>query len=92
VIDQDERAEGFKLLARQAWQSYQSKIPVERIAIKLPPFKDIDKVVLDRILNPTNGLPPEAQAVLRTKLGIDGEKSATNSVTPQTAPTDKKVP
>jgi hypothetical protein len=92
VIDQDERAEGLKLLARQAWQSYQSKIPVERTAIKLPPFKDIDQVVLERILNPTNGLPPEAQAILRTKLGIAGDKKEPAGGTNQIENTDKKVP
>ncbi|HXT12969.1 MAG TPA: hypothetical protein VN873_15515 [Candidatus Angelobacter sp.] len=71
ALDQDDRFTGLKLLAKKAYDSYQSKIPAERMAaIGLPPFKDIDNSVLDRLLNPTNGLPADAQAVIRTKLRI----------------------
>jgi hypothetical protein len=94
VIDEDDRSAGLMLLAKQAWQAYQAKIPAERMsAIGLPPFKDMQQTILRRLLNPTNGLPPEAQAVLRTKLNLPAEK------TPPAAPAehpaaaqDKKAP
>jgi hypothetical protein len=94
VIDQDDRAEGLRLLARQAWQSYQSKIPAERMAaIGLQPFKDIDMDIRNRLLNPTNGLPPEPQAILRTKLGMAGPvKTSDTNATNQTDIGEKKLP
>jgi hypothetical protein len=54
-------------------------------AIGLPPFGDIDRSILGRLLNPTNGLPPEAQAVLRTKLNLPAEKSAGTNAVPTEA-------
>jgi len=94
VIDLDEHAEGLRLLARQAWQNYQSKIPAERIiAIGLRPFKNIDMDVRDRLLNPTNGLPNELQAILRTKLGLAGQTNAVpDASTNQPATVDKNTP
>ena len=94
VVDQDDRAEGLRLLARQAWQSYQSKIPAERMrAIGLRPFKNIDTDVQSRLLNPTNGLPNELQAILRTKLGLAGATNAVpETITNQTGTVDKKTP
>jgi hypothetical protein len=87
VFDQDDRADGLKRLALQAWKSYQSKIPAERMsAIGLPPFTDIDRTILRRLLNPTNGLPPEAQAVLRTKLNLPAEKPAITNAVPTELP------
>ena len=75
VFDQDDRAEGFKRLAQMAWQSYQNKIPdARKSATGLRPFRDIDYTVRERLLNPTNGLPPEAQAIIRTKLNLPANK------------------
>ena len=84
TIDEDERAAGFKLLARQVWNAYMNQIPKERIkAIGLSPLEDIDREMLNRLLDPENGVSPEERAVLRTKLGLDREKagpaSSTNS-------------
>jgi hypothetical protein len=94
VSDQDDHSEGLKLLAFQAWQSYQSKIPAERrAAIGLQPFKVYENDVLQRLLNPTNGLPPEPAAILRTKLGMTGPvKTSDTNATNQTGTVDKKLP
>ena len=74
IVDEDDRAAGLKNLARKAWQTYQTKIPTERqSAIGLPPFAEIDRDVRTRMLNPENGLPPEARARLRTKLQLPAE-------------------
>jgi hypothetical protein len=94
IIDEDERAEGLMHLARQAWQGYMNKIPADRIAaIGLPPFKGMQQTVLDRLLNPANGLPPEAEAVLRTKLNLPKEKTPPTAPAEQSAAAqDKKAP
>jgi hypothetical protein len=78
----EERYAGFRLMARQLWQTYMSKIPKERIAaIGLPPLEDIDREVRDRLLDPQRGLPPEVRAVLRSKLGL-GKETAVPPVSP----------
>jgi hypothetical protein len=78
IIDQDERAAGLKHLARQAWEVYQKKVPADRMsAIGLPPFEEVNRDVLNRMLDPENGLPPEARAILRTKLNLPAEKAVT---------------
>ena len=77
ILDEDDRAAGYRNLARKIWDVYQTKITGTREqAIGLPPFADIDRDIRDRILDPANGLPAEARAILRTKLGLPAEKPA----------------
>jgi hypothetical protein len=94
AIDQDDRGAGLRMLAQKAYQKFMSNVPAERIsAIGLPPFKDLDLSVRNRLLNPTNGLPPEAAAVIRTKFNIPEEK--TPPIVPQeqsAAPQGNKAP
>ncbi|HWD93225.1 MAG TPA: hypothetical protein VG938_12850 [Verrucomicrobiae bacterium] len=93
VIDQDERAEGLRRLAQKAWDSYESKLPTaRRDPLRVPPIREISRDVLNRLLNPTNGLPSEAQAVLRTKLNLPATGTApvggTNQVEMETRGTN----
>ncbi|HYV28854.1 MAG TPA: hypothetical protein VFA77_15060, partial [Candidatus Eisenbacteria bacterium] len=54
----------------------------ERIeAIGLRPLADINREVLNRLLDPEHGVPPEERAVLRTKLNLEEEKAAPSSPT-----------
>ena len=94
VIDEDDRADGLMRLARQAWQHYQDKIPEDRRpSVGLAPFKDIQQTVLNRLLNSTNGIPPEAKAILRQKLNLPPEKTPPTAPTEQSAAAqDKKAP
>jgi hypothetical protein len=85
VFDQDERGEGLRVLAQKAWEKYMSGVPAERVSALAISFKDVDVTVRGRLLNPTNGLPPEAAAILRTKLNIPAEK------TPPTAPQEQSA-
>ncbi len=76
---EDERALGFKLLAKKVWETYQSKVVTtasrnERVS--LPPLLDLDRIVRDRILDPEHGAPFEERAVLRTILGLEPESAA----------------
>jgi hypothetical protein len=94
VVDQDERGAGLRMLALKAYQKFMSTVPTERVsAIGLPPFKDIDLGVRTRLLNPTNGLPPEAAAIIRTKFKIPENKTSPTASSEQSAtPQDKKAP
>jgi hypothetical protein len=74
VLDEDDRAAGFKLLARKVWEAYEGNIPKEReAAIGLPPLSEIEKESLNRLLDPEHGLAPEVRAALRTRLGMPAE-------------------
>lgn len=88
AIDEDDRAAGFKLLARQVYATYHSKIDSTRgEAIGLAPLPEIDQVIQARVLDPNEGLPWEARAVIRTKLGLGPETNAPpTAVEPSTAP------
>jgi hypothetical protein len=90
VIGQDQRAAGFKALALKVWESYEGKIPADRkAALGLRPIKTIDREVLDRLLDPKTGWPPEYRAVLRTKLGLPPESSAATNAPPASPPSSK---
>jgi hypothetical protein len=85
VLDQDDRGAGLRVLAEKAWQKYMSGVPAERVSALGISFRDVDVSVRGRLLNPTNGLPSEAAAILRTKLNIPAEK------TPPTAPQEQSA-
>ena len=88
TVDEDERAAGFKLLARQVWNAYMEKIPKERTAaIGLPPLDDINREMLNRLLDPERGVSREERDVLRTKLGLEKEKAI--PAPPTNAPPEK---
>ena len=74
AIGQDDRARGFKLLAEQVYKRYQRKNPGPRAA--LPPMDDIQKTVLDQLLDTKHGLPFAARAVIRTQLRMPAETNA----------------
>ena len=86
VMDEEERSLGYKLLARQIWSAYMSKIPKDRIeAIGLPSLEMINQEVLSRMLDPERGVPPQVRAVLRSKLAMPPESAAP-------APSDAATP
>jgi hypothetical protein len=84
VIGEDDRAAGFRLLARRVWETYMNKIAGERQqAIGLRPLKEIDDEILRRILDPNEGPPTEVRATLRTMLGLPPEappQGGTNTI------------
>jgi hypothetical protein len=87
ALDQDDRYAGFYLLAKKVLATYDEKIPQDRkAAIGLPPINDIAREVLDKMLNVSDGIPPEARAVLRTKLRMKSEIAPTNAVPETVSP------
>ena len=60
VVDEDERALGFKLLAEKIYKSYMSQIPQERKeAIGLDPIDDMQRRALNELLDGLHRLAGE---------------------------------
>jgi len=79
AIGQDDRYAGFKLLAGKVHERYQAEISgmkSNRQRIGLPPFADLNRSVLNRLLDPQQGMPFAMRAVIRTQLGMPGETNA----------------
>ena len=90
ALDQDDRATGLKRLALKIYQNSPSKLPKRREeAMGLGPFEVINKEVLSRLLDPKRGFPPEARAILRTKLGLPAESAPAKA---EAAPAQDAVP
>jgi hypothetical protein len=80
--DDDDRATQLDSIARQIWKRYQDKIAPgagndQRLYI--PPTKETRQMVLNDLLSPGT-LPPEAAAVLATRMGMTNLPAATNTV------------
>jgi hypothetical protein len=88
VLGQDDRYEGFKLLAGKVYQHYVSKTSghgnEERV--KLPPFAALNRTVLNDLLDPQNGMPFAARAVLRTQLGMTAETNVPPAISTNIPP------
>ena len=102
ALGEDDRYAGYRLLADKIYEHFQSEISdrsdnLRRIG--LPPFADINRAVLDRMLDPQQGMPYAARAIVRSQLGMPAETNAP-PVTPTTnapatgelAPTNTPVP
>lgn len=81
--DEDDRAANFERLGQRVWNRYQSKIQGQEGRIGLPPYNEMKQQVVRELLDPQQGLPPEAAARLRTKLGLPTASPAS----PNPAPT-----
>ncbi len=90
AIGDDNRAAGFKLLAEKVRDTYASKTQARGEALAISPLDDIQREVLNRMLDPEHGVLPEMRAVLRTKLNLGAEPAPstvdTNSI-PERVPT-----
>ncbi len=86
---QDDRSVGYLLLAQKVYDNYVIKTEnIERVRIAT--MDNLKREVLDQLLNPQDGLPFAARAVLRTQLGMSAETNAplatTNVVVPSALP------
>jgi hypothetical protein len=84
AIGDDDRYVGFRLLAKKVWDVYMSKLGKssgEKTRTELPPFPEINKAVLDHLLDRQQGLPYEARAIIRTQLRMPPETNATSTAT-----------
>jgi hypothetical protein len=80
---QDDRYEGFKLLAGKVYQHYVSKTAGHgnEARIPLPPFDILNRTVLNDLLDAQKpALPYAARAVIRSQLGMSAETNAPAAV------------
>jgi hypothetical protein len=80
AIGHDDRYVGFKLLAGKIYERYQTKtanFDGGQQRVGLPPFADVNRTVLNQLLDPNQGVPFAARAVLRTQLQLPPEAVAT---------------
>jgi hypothetical protein len=98
AIGQDDRAGGYQLLAKQVHDRYQEKMGKDQPRAALPPFNDLKRTVLSRLLDPQKGLPFAARGVIRTQLGMAAETNAppqtvsTNAIAPAVLPSSTNSP
>jgi hypothetical protein len=92
AIGQDDRYAGFRLLARKIYSQYEAKVASYQgqQRVGLPPFADINQKVLNQILDPKQGMPFAARAVIRTQLRLPPEAPSTNA--PPAAITSTNMP
>jgi hypothetical protein len=67
--EEEQRALGYDRQARYVWNYYMQKTGSRREVIAFPPFDQMKKDVLDRLLQ-SDGVHPEVKRRLRAKLGI----------------------
>jgi hypothetical protein len=73
AIGEDERAAGYRLLAEKVRDTYSEKTKARGEALAIPAMEDIQKEMVNRMLDPKDGVLPEMRAVLRTKLNMGPE-------------------
>jgi hypothetical protein len=83
AFDEDDRAQGFDRMAREAWNIYTERSGRVRDALKLAPFEEMKATILQEVLGEESPLRPQLKARLRTRLGI---------AAPASSPVDKAPP
>ncbi len=89
AIGQDDRYAGFKLLAARVYEHFTAAISFNKSNLErmgLPPFADLNRAVLNQLLDPQKGLPYAARAVLRSQLGMPAESNAPPATISTNAP------
>jgi len=90
---QNNRYAGYRLLAAKVYERYQTQISDFKSSqqrIGLPPFADLNRDVLDRLLDPQHEVMPYVvRAVIRSQLGMPGE---TNLPAPVAITTNVSAP
>jgi hypothetical protein len=72
----DNRALNYDRLARVVWSRYQEKTARSQHRVGLPRLEALREGVLQRLMDPEGGLPPEAIARLRTQLRLPAGTNA----------------
>jgi hypothetical protein len=78
VTDSDDSYQNLKNLADRVYKNYDAKTAGFNGPNRIPlrPYPDMVKEVVGSLLDPQRGLPPEARAILRTRLGLPAETAA----------------
>jgi hypothetical protein len=87
AIDDDDRAAGFLLRARNLWAFYDSSIQARREQLRMESIEDMYRRIRDELLDPKSGISSGYAARLRTKLNLPAPEAPTNQ-----APATPKQP
>jgi hypothetical protein len=90
VADSDDSYQNFKNLADRVYKSYNARTVgfSNQNRIPLRPYPDMVREVVSSLLDPEHGLPYEARAVLRTRLGLPAETTVPTTAPPPAAATN----
>ena len=98
ALGQEDRYAGFKLLARKVYDHFEttvSKWAGNKERVGLPPWETLNRTVLNEFLDPQQGAPYAARAIIRTQLGMPAETNtpaiSTNAIVPSVL-SDTNVP
>ncbi|MGC9942081.1 MAG: hypothetical protein ABSE48_09615 [Verrucomicrobiota bacterium] len=83
ALGSDDRYEGFQRLVQKIYIHYDAKTGIggtNSSRVPLPKFNQLKQSVLRDVLDPQNGFPYAARAVLRTQLGMPAETNAVATV------------
>lgn len=87
-VDEDDRAAALLRNARQIWDYYAEISRQRANALAMEPFPEIYRRILNALIDPESGLPPEYAARLRTKLNLPAPAPSAPPVQPA-APSPK---
>ena len=73
---EDSHAAGYHYMAEQVLAQYDRNTSMRTEPLKIPPLDQLQKEVLANLLDPERGLPPDARAALRLRLGMEPEPAA----------------
>jgi hypothetical protein len=78
ALGEDDRYENLKNLASRVYENYARKSATTAVNLRtpLPPYNELNRAVINQLLDPNEGLPFAARAVLRTQLGLPAEINA----------------
>lgn len=96
AIDEDDRAVGLERMAQIVRANYMTRIGNNKSSkerLPLPTLAEVKQDILNRMLKPEDGLHPELQNVLRSKLGLPAAApTPAASTTTETSPTPSPAP
>jgi hypothetical protein len=73
ALGEDESAAGYRLLAEKVRATYSEKTKLRGEALAISSIDDIQRELVNRMLDPEHGVVPQMRAVLRTKLNLGPE-------------------
>ena len=80
AIDEDDESVSLERMAKKLWVRYQDKTQgTDPGRVDLPPYSEIKRTVLTRMLNPRGGLGLPMIHRLRTKMGLPAAATATTA-------------
>jgi len=78
----------YKNLTRRVYDNYVGKTTAAKGPVRIPlqPFEEMNAMVVRLLLDPQKGVPYEARAILRTRLGLERERAPAAPAPAENAP------